>query len=321
MTSNMRDIVAKWSRDADSDDLLTLWERVEWLRSELFESYQPASYSRFEDRLSEWLVNFAEADTQKTMFRLLGHLFFVGREQFASLARAAFNDAITRWIIDQEAIAIDALNLDDQIEQAIAQTWFCPITDSMSINTFLKLNMTGGHSHRPDWRSLAQMGDAEKVRKFITQGKIKRLVLLEDFVGSGSQMQSTLHWASTAVPPNFPILVVPLICCPQGLRRGRELSSEIANLRFEPVLSLRPELFVGKDKQLNEPALFSEVRVIAADAAANYPTKFHEPFGFADTGALVVLHTNCPDNSLPLLHDHGKTWHALFPRISRTDAA
>lgn len=316
----MRELIDEWTAEADSDDLLRLWERVEWLRGELFDSYEPASFTRFDDRLAAWLSNVVQPDEKKAMFRLLHHLFFVGREQFASLARAAFNDAVTRWIIDQEDLDIRALDIGEGIDKAIEATWFCPITDSMSINTFLKLNMIGGHNSRPDWRSLQTLGDPAKIQDFVKRNKIRHLVLLEDFVGSGSQMDSTVVWARGALP-GIPILVAPLICCPVGARRGHDLSKHHANLAFEPVLTLRPELFVQRQPQTGEKEPFAQIRALSEENCERFAEKFHEPFGFEDTGALVVLHTNCPDNTLPLIHDDGAAWKALFPRISRTDAA
>ena len=255
-------------------------------------------------------------DQQKAMFRLLRHLFFVGREQFESLCRAAFNDPITRWVIDLEAFDIIALDMTTRLKTAMTQTWFCPITDSMQINAFLKLNSLGGHSHRPDWRSLEELGDPAKIREYVTSENIRRLVLLEDFVGSGIQMTSSVSWAAETLP-DTPILVIPLVCCPAGSDAGHSLAKRYPNLQFAPVLTLSSHLFLLREPQAEEPAEFERVRELSEQLAHRFGRMFDLPFGFGDTGALVVLYSNCPDNTLPIIHDQGLEWEALFPRIAR----
>ena len=39
--------------------------------------------------------------------------------------------------------------------------------------------------------------------------------------------------------------------------------------------------------------------------------------GYKGTGGIVVLYSNCPNNTLPIIHDETDHWNALFPRIRR----
>ncbi len=316
MTSSLPPFIGKWVREDDTDDILELWEQIDWLRKELFDSYEPSDFVHFDDRLGRWLANVSDDGERRAMFRLLRNVFFVGRQQFASLSRAAFNDAVTRWIIDLDDLDVTDPGMQGALTEAMSRTWFCPITDSMSINTFLKINLQGGHSCRPDWRSFVEMGSPEKIRAYVKKEGIQRVVLLEDFVGSGTQMTSSVEWAAETLP-NTPMLVAPLVCCPGGVDAGADLVRRFPWIRFEPTLSLRPELFLLRSPQLTEPDEFDTVRAISEREAHRFGRSFDEPFGFHDTGALVVLHGNTPDNTLPLLHDQGTAWDALFPRISR----
>ncbi|WP_285009496.1 phosphoribosyltransferase-like protein [Pedobacter faecalis] len=45
--------------------------------------------------------------------------------------------------------------------------------------------------------------------------------------------------------------------------------------------------------------------------------KPYYPLGYKQTGGLVVLNTNVPDNTLPLVHHQSPTWKPLFKRITR----
>ena len=41
------------------------------------------------------------------------------------------------------------------------------------------------------------------------------------------------------------------------------------------------------------------------------------PFGWRRTGGLIVLHTNTPNNTIPLIHNNSRTWKPLFKRHKR----
>jgi hypothetical protein len=40
-------------------------------------------------------------------------------------------------------------------------------------------------------------------------------------------------------------------------------------------------------------------------------------FGFRDTGSLVVMFSNTPANTLPVIQHESATWTPLFPRTAR----
>lgn len=290
--------------------------QLQSLQHELLDEYEPESYVKFSDRIDGWLENFDDDADRRAMFCLLPRIFFVGRDQIDSLCRAAFDDVASRWVIDSAGIDVLDAELQSLLDDALTRTWFCPVTDSMKINSFLKLNNLGGHEIRPDWLSLAQLGDPSRIKEFVQRARIERVVLIEDFVGSGSQMSETVQFAIETLP-DIPKLVVPLVCCPGGLALGRGLASKHHNLAFEPVLPLSEELFVLRDAQDDEPHEFAVARRLSKQLASKFGKNWADPFGHNDTGALVVLHTNCPDNTLPLIHDRGLEWRAIFPRIAR----
>lgn len=310
-------LIQPWLSDRDSDDLIRLRDHLVWLQKELFDEYEPNRYQSFDDRLVEWLRNVEDGDDRKSLFRILEHLFFVGKQQFDALCRAAYDDAASRWIVDKCALEITDPNISTAITELTSYTWFCPITDSMRINSFLKLNGLRGHDHRPDWRSLKEFCDPLRVQDYMTNNSIKRLVLLEDFVGSGDQLKSTIAWAAHSFPTTL-ILVIPLVCCPRGIETGAALTRAYGNVTYSPTLTLRPELFLTEAAQSDEPEIFGRVRELILRIRARLNGWAGEPFGFEGTGALVALYSNCPDNTLPIIHHKGAEWAPLFSRVRRS---
>ncbi len=314
--ASLHDLAEPWLRSDQGGRIGELIEQVSWLGRELYQDYEPYEYETFSERLVAWLEQVDNDNDRQTLFSILDHLFFVGRREFESLCRAAYNEGIIRWLIDCLDLPVDSPNLDLQLAEAVKGTWFCPVTDSMRINAFLKVNRLTGQSYRPDFRSLAQFADAKVVREFMGT-KLKRIVLLEDFVGSGSQLEAPAKFAAS-IDSDVQILLVPLICCPKGLEKALELAAAHSNLSLTTVLELSKDLLVQPFGPTDEADGFEQIRdlVDRTKGRLSLPNQ-QNPFGYRSTGALVVMYSNCPDNTLPIIHDDRGAWSALFPRIER----
>lgn len=313
--TTLHEIVDPWLMDADADHLIKLRDQLLWLREHHFGVYEPDDMRGFDDRIVDWLENVDSEEDRRTMFGLLAHLFFVAKPQILALCRGVFNDAVVRWLIDLENVPVYAPDIAARLDAATRSTWFCPVTDSMNLNSFLKVNKIVGNDIRGDWRSFEQIGDRDRLREHVAEQGIKRIVLLEDFVGSGNQMSSSVIWARRTLP-DIPILLAPLICCPDGAERGRRLATT-RDITFAPALELHEELFLLPITQAGEPTVFGEVRKLIHRVSDRLGDWEEEPFGHAATGAILATFANCPDNTLPIIHEQNSDWNALFPRIRR----
>ncbi len=330
MNNPIHNKVAEWaSLDVNEprigyEGILSL---IDYLADNHFNYYEPTNnpnFPEFIDRLNSWIENSTDANQQKTFFRLVPHLFYVGRDDFDSLYRSALNYNIAKWLIEKENIAFTDAAAKTKLDAALGKTWFCPITDSMRINAFYHINsIHNGLDYRPDWRSLGVFGSQDKIKDYIQKNQICHIVLLEDFVGSGSQM---VEAAPLAQSLDIPVLFLPLIVCPMGKQEGEKLQKDFSNITFSSVICIPDYTFVSETHVDNEPALFADVRelikqlhyqVCGQVSFPHYPTKPYGPFGYLETGGLVVLYSNCPDNTLPIIHQKYDTWNPLFPRSTR----
>ena len=323
MNDRLSKLLRDWAlRDWDVEDEVFLdHSAIQYLARKVFDDYEPAQFDQFEDRLDRWIHNVDEEKDQQTLFLLLNYFFFIGRSEFESLCRAAYNGHVLRWLVDQIGVDIADPAAMHALDNGVAETWFCPITDSMRINSFLKVNKLMGKSHRPDWRSLTKFGDPKKIMQYVVDNKIRRIVLLEDFVGSGTQMRSAIKYAAN-ISADIEILTLPLVVCPAGHQVGCNLAERHANVSYEPAMLISPSTLIKADPQPNEPPLFQTIR----DFIVRVSGKLGEPapdvesrryHGYKGTGAVVALYSNCPDNSLPIIYDETEEWQPLFPRITR----
>lgn len=316
----MRDKILKyvkqWYAEGD-DDMLLIADRIDHLSQKLFQDYEPAigPKPKFEQRLTSWIENVKRDKEKKTLFRLIPNLFYVGKNEFDVLYRIAFNTISVRWLVDLKKIPFNS-NLNGILESEISKTWYCPITDSMRINQFYHLNGLSGADKRPEWRSLSFFGSKDKITEYIEKKNLKQIVLLEDFVGSGNQMKKPIEFAAETFP-NVSFLIIPIVMCPHALDVVDQLKNKYANITVNPALVLGSDEFVRKDRNGNR-AFFKEVYDIAKDNHKRMKSNgFNVPFlGFRHIGGLVVLHTNTPNNSLPIIWSESN-WNPLFNRHIR----
>lgn len=293
--------------------------------------FTPTHYRtlRFEDRLWEWLDNAAVTDDDRiTLLRAVPFLQFVDRDDMLALYRAAFVGPVTRWLMDQLSLdfTLPGSELRSRLKDAADETWFCPVTDSMDISQFHHVNDLAGKKQRPCWATLKAFGDIDKIAAYIRAQNVKRIVLLEDFVGSGVQTKGPVTYAATKLGAQLPVLFVPLIVSAFGLETLREGLGGQQTLTIDPVFVLPKHAHVRQEPQAAEPAMFAELRRVALSTfeIVKQPrpparTPLAEPLGFRSSGALIVLHTNCPNNTVPLFWHDAPEWHALFPRVSRDE--
>jgi len=204
MPHTVAERIRRWSREyspcdpADNSNdpkFLKTESQIDYLCGRLYSEYEVTKYppyTEFAFRLRDWLDSAPNEDDQKILFQIVPRIFFIGSNEYASLYRAAFNGPIARWLIEQVGLQIDASNIQEKIREELESTWFCAITDSMQIAKFYHINNIEGTDLRPDWRVLNTLGSATKISDFMKDKKLKRIVLLEDFVGSGSQMCSAV---------------------------------------------------------------------------------------------------------------------------------
>jgi hypothetical protein len=187
----------------------------------------------------------------------------------------------------------------------------------MRIPDFLHVNNIVGQDLRPDWRSLSNFAaSTDTIKTYMAQNKIEYLVLLEDFVGSGAQMTGPVRFAAN-LNSDQPVLVLPLIVCPKGAQEGINLEKEFPNIVFRPIFTLSSEMLIQPSSHSMEPEIHKLIRDICIRLKDQVQYKYG-PFGFGDTGAIFVMYTNCPDNTLALIHHKSQDWKPLFPRSSRT---
>lgn len=327
MIDPIEDKVQRWDNEnPDAYKFMLINKRIIHLNDRLFHDYEPSigPKSTFFTRLNDWLENLDNVDEQKLLFELVPNLFYIGREELIVLYREAYHTVYGRWLIDTLGITLTEPNIEERLNDAIENTWFCPLTDSLRINQFYHVNdIPGRHDFRPDWRSLVKFGDINKIKQYIDKEGIKQIVLLEDFIGNGGQVSKAVMFAIENL--NIPILIIPLIICPAGIENSAALEKENEMIKIRPVLTIHDDYFVNHIEEKNADEFFRKMCILAKSTYKKVSNSEVEgddidpygPFGWKKTGGVIIMHTNTPNNTLPLLHYQSSTWQPLFKRHKR----
>src|SRR6266436_3193790 len=275
----LRELVAEWDLEVSEDEeepgdvnhysvilsQLEFFAKGEWSR--YLPSEHPDSQPDLIKRLAQWIANVEAPADQKLLLEYAAHLCFFGQNDFWVLYRSAFSGAITRWIIDKERLGMDDPNFQKSLSHALYhQTWYCAVTDSMDINEFYHANHICSIKHRPAFATLSMIDRHDRkterpserlvnnLSDYIARPNpaldappLTRLVLLEDFVGSGTQASNALLFALQTL--TIPILFVPLVICEAGRDKLSDIVRASAGaLEMRPVLTVRNEELIGPNR-------------------------------------------------------------------------
>lgn len=329
MTSRLKTIERLELEFHSTEDMRTtnfskLRSLYETLATQLFQQFEPTKkVSRrvereFMVRLDDWLELFENDEDRWIAFKSVQYIFFAGQQEFEELYRCAAETIIKPWLIDIAKLDLFAENAANALQQELDKTWPCPVTDSLRINGFLHLTGLAGQSLRPDWLSMTEFATAASIKDYQIKKNIKYLILLEDFSGSGGQICRTLKFAAK----NFdgPIIVIPLIICAPGHRKIKETIEQLnlTTIYYKPVTILGDDCLVSERPFAGEPKLFSQLRPVLKSGYELMRTDLDgEEYGWKKIGSLVVMYSNCPNNTPPIFHHSTASWKPLFPRSER----
>jgi len=286
--------------------------------AERFREYLPYDdEGEFPSRLKSWLDNVLEAE-QRVLLRMLQWILFVDRRQMAAMYRDAYRRIVTPWLLDD-------LSLDERLSpdfeantrRALLGCRLLSVTESFNITEFIDSNSLHG-LHRPDILG----HDPKQLASRLGEKALawERVIVFEDFVGSGQQAGRLLT-ALEKLIPRAQILFVPMICFEIGVVALTEHKA-LKRTLVAPVLVVPAGDAIQPAAQPSEPFEFGEFRAIIRRTSSRVLQPLTDlddpprsPFGYGDCGGMVITYHNVPNNTIPLVHHRAPEWNPLFRRL------
>jgi hypothetical protein len=304
-----------------------------------FEPYLNDEIQDFYGKFWVWLNQFETTEERKIAFKIVSKITFITEDQIRYLQEVCFKEKLLYCLLHEEINRrkLNHYSYDEAMKgfgQVLNQCLFVPLTDSARYNQFVHVNGLENHSRlglrsldvlvHPDIRSTAEV-----VNKLQTRYKDKRiLVILEDYCGSGKTFTSDFGRIA-ALYQNFEIIYF----CPYIITE----KAEKVIYRFAKIYAPKVHFEILYGMRLsNSMRVFSPSCVLFShdeqekikELCLKYHNKYfceHRfigkprsyPFGYRNGQLLLVMQSNCPNHTLPIIWASDKGWQPLFRRVQR----
>ena len=107
--------------------------------------------------------------------------------------------------------------------------------------------------------------------------------------------------------------------CPQAEQNLSPISEIFKNVSIKPTLKAEWNTFIMENRESNSNIIFKKIYDIAKNSFPKMKQgglECNSFLGFKKIGATIVLYTNTPNNSLPLIWSNNN-WSPLFTRHIR----
>jgi len=269
-------------------------------------------------RFSGWLNQFVTDEERFFAACVLDCLMYRSRDQFTaslrSLVRGQLRQALPKLQPAHDG-AVELL-LADGIGSKVC---LCPAIDREAPPTksgpFIlrrlkkALNASTDIMHWP-WKANAE----------IKAGKVNTVILVDDFLGTGTQVNDFLAAEFGPLDPNVHWIYAPVVAHDTGIAY---LATKQPHLRVVCAERLGPDHGFFNDDYWK---LVSNGTILGQDAKAFYEEFLHRrkltasgdfgfaPFGFGGLSLCFGFEHGTPDNSLPLLWGRADGWQPLLDR-------
>lgn len=309
-----------------------------------YDQYLPGE--TFQNRLLRWLENFDKKDRNIAM-KVVKHLTYIDMHELRSLAVTTFWNSLL--LIEKEIIK----NIDREIflktyqkkkkkliDKELGKSIYVAIADDVLFDYFRrraqrrKPTILGGDSFVEYYKlhPYCQEDDLDKLED------TERIFMLDQLSASGTSFirKEENGWKGKIIRfkeiwkniENVKIYYLPYIMSSvaernvnRRLKKWRcEENPSLKDIVIKPSLKVK----VSKCVRANNSYKIDETKPVAKlcekyfdeDIIDEHKEKGGEcKWGFGESGLDLVLNTNCPNNTLPIIwHDYNE-WIPLFPRI------
>ena len=256
--------------------------------------------------IKTWLDQFGGPYEQRLMFRLLSGI----RVYDENTLRAKMS----------EAFGIVTRNMRTIIESGVRVRSDILVSslDDSAAKSGLRYCRMFASENRISSQSVQALRLLEQ--KISENQSIQRLVLIDDFSGSGQSivagLKRELEFLQRANREGIQIILICLV----GFAESRSrIERFIENSHLEAYVYFCDELG-SEHKAFSDASLIfpdADERVRARQIAESKGVMLEKrnPLGYRDTQASVVFYESCPNNTLPIFWSQNDQWNALFPRM------
>lgn len=276
------------------------------------------------DQYHLWLENFEEEERVYSMF-LLSKFMYFDNENIRELMQRVYEDMYRRPIIYQIRIKNDFTRdegvIEAEFKKELARTRFlCIGNPSESSAHLLYFFRQENRLERDLFINAHQLythtREGDSIIAETVVDDIDRIVVLDDFCGSGSQAtdfdgEFVVHLKKTK--PEIIIDYFALFAIEKGLDKIRKLHYNTANAVF--IMDETYKCFSEDSRFFSDKE--GDIKANCKIICNKYGRKLEprNPLGYKNGQMLLGFHHNTPNNSLPVFWSEKIMWNPIFKRF------
>jgi hypothetical protein len=295
----------------------------------------------FTVRLIRWLTENFNRNERNDAFSIIKAIKFIDEYELKKLTTTTFENI--RSEIGKENLNIQSKNWysfieiwNKRIEEELAKTIFVACADDINFDLFRRYAM---RTH-PNIFKKDNFVEYYKIdQSSLTDLPVNiRIVLLDQISASGTTaIRKDNKWTGK-IPRFFDIWKdylkdKKIYYCPYILSQVAHKNLEDRLLSWKKEEKISNEIKILQTCNISISPCISDSSGLNIDEKSNvaklckkYYNKFEEdehtkmvggvPYGYGRAGLTLVLQSNCPNNTLPILWHSFNDWYPLFPRVS-----
>ena len=276
------------------------------------------------DQYSKWLDNYKEKEEKLNAMFLLSKFMYFDNETIRELMVRVFEDLYKRPIVyeirKQNGGTTDSTFIESKFKDVLSKTRFLSIGNPSESSAhllyfFRQENYLNRDLFISPHELFSHNKDGEDIQARLKVADIERIVLLDDFCGSGNQASKFHEEFVTYLKdktPHVQISYYALFAIEDGINKVRNLSFDQAEAVFVldesyKCFSDTSRFFLEEDAQLKDPC---------KKMCEKYGKQISStPMGYKDCQLLLGFHHNTPNNTLPIFWQENNGWNPMFKRF------
>lgn len=273
-----------------------------------------------------WLENFKEDERIYAMFLLSKFLYF-GNETIRELMKRVYEDLYRRPIIfdirEANHYTTNSKFIDSEYQKILDRTRFLSIGNPSESSAHLLYYFRQENGlHRDLFINAHQLythtTEGDNIIANTVVDDIDRIVVLDDFCGSGSQAKEFDREFVVNIrkkEPRIKIIYYSLFAIEKGLNDIKNLHYDFADSVF--ILDSTYKCFSGKSRFFSPKE--KDIKSNCHTICNKYGRKlnFHNPLGYNNCQMIIGFHHNTPNNTLPIFWSEKKGWTPIFKRFAK----
>ena len=281
-------------------------------------------WAKDSDQYSKWLGNFQEGEEQLNAMFLLSKFMYFDNEAIRELMVRIYEDMYKRPIVydirNRHGGTTEKDIIEKEFKTVLVKTRFLSLGNPSESSAhllyfFRQENYLSRELFISPHELFEHEGEGDQIKASLKTDGIERIVVLDDFCGSGNQATTFNNKFVKFLKEkasHIHVSYYALFAIEDGLKKVQQLNYDVADAMFVldesyKCFSDNSRFFIDEENGLKDTC---------REMCERYGKKIsRNPLGYQDCQMLLGFHHNTPNNTLPIFWQEKGGWVPMFKRF------